>query len=192
VIVERYQIGGDYSLDTHHLHMYQRAVEFAKMGAIAGSYCALDTFARNCPWACVTNDADPLTKADHHMDAVDLLEYLLYEGARFGLVLHDPPFSERQAKRYPEQITNFYTTPGYQARYWSLVDQILLPGGAVVKLGYNSNAPRPGWTLQRLLVCAAGGTRNDLLISTWIKPHGLPGAIHVDIPRCQCGLHAYL
>lgn len=62
--------------------------------ADSGAKSILDPFARNSKFATVTNDMNPNTKADYHMEAVAFLDMLLAEGRSqeaFDMVLLDPP-----------------------------------------------------------------------------------------------------
>jgi len=60
------------------------------------SKVSVDPFARNKRWATFTNDLNPETKAEHHMDAEEFLNMLASKGVKADLVIFDPPYSPRQ------------------------------------------------------------------------------------------------
>jgi hypothetical protein len=68
--------------------MVQRYMKAAKISC--------DPFARNKRWATHTNDLNPNTQAEHHMDAEDFLRMLAGQGVRCDLAILDPPYSPRQ------------------------------------------------------------------------------------------------
>lgn len=60
---------------------------------LAASRCSVDPFARNKRWATHTNDLNPETEAEHHMDAEEFLRMLALRGVKADLVIFDPPYS---------------------------------------------------------------------------------------------------
>lgn len=63
---------------------------------LADSKVSIDPFARNKNWARYTNDLNPKTLAQHHMDAVEFLQFLPTLNIKADLVILDPPYSPRQ------------------------------------------------------------------------------------------------
>jgi hypothetical protein len=59
---------------------------------------SIDPFARNKSWATLTNDLNPNTSAEYHLEAVDFLNMLHEEQIKADLVIIDPPYSPRQVK----------------------------------------------------------------------------------------------
>src|SRR4030066_436102 len=57
---------------------------------------SVDPFARDCRLATYTNDLNPQTTAQYHMDAVEFLEKLVGEGVKADVVIFDPPSPPRQ------------------------------------------------------------------------------------------------
>lgn len=49
---------------------------------LADSKCSVDPFARNKRWATHTNDLNPATEAEHHMEARDFLRLMVERGVR--------------------------------------------------------------------------------------------------------------
>ena len=161
----RIQGGATDSLDTHKSKYYLRGLSRCTQNMVAPLIC--DPFARNCQWGTVTNDIDPDTKAQHHMDALDFLRS--QPTSYFDLVLFDPPFSEGQAERYGEGVTNVYTKPGYVPALFAEIFRILKTGGKVLKLGYNSTRHNDGFVLLEAYVINFGGNRNDVIMTIWMK-----------------------
>lgn len=64
---------------------------------LAEATISVDPFARNKNWATYTNDLNPETCAQHHMDAASFLEMLCHTAAgSVDLAILDPPYSPRQ------------------------------------------------------------------------------------------------
>lgn len=63
---------------------------------LAASKVSVDPFARNKRWATLTNDLNPETEAEYHLDAEDFLKLLASRSAKADLVIFDPPYSPRQ------------------------------------------------------------------------------------------------
>ena len=53
---------------------------------------SVDPFARNSGLATWTNDLNPQTWAQYHMDAVEFLERLVSKEIKADVVLFDPPY----------------------------------------------------------------------------------------------------
>lgn len=152
-----------YETGFHHMIKNQRRIETqAKSPLIA------DPFARNCKWGTHTNDIDPETLADSHMDALLWLESL--ETEHFDYVLFDPPFSAHQAERkYEVGHVNIYVDPSYVSKCFAEVARILKPGGRVLKLGYNSTRHSKLLDLEKGWIVNFGGSRNDVIMTQWVK-----------------------
>lgn len=58
--------------------------------------CSVDPFARNKDWADFTNDLNPETTAQTHLDAEDFLKSQLGKMRKVDLLIFDPPYSPRQ------------------------------------------------------------------------------------------------
>ena len=68
--------------------MVKRYLKFAQV--------SVDPFARNKQWATHTNDLNPTTSAQHHMDARAYIRMLVDRGVIADLVNFDPPYSPLQ------------------------------------------------------------------------------------------------
>jgi len=127
-----------------------------------------DPFSRNCNWATHTNDIDPNTKADSHMDALLWLESL--DSEFFDYVLFDPPFSPSQAEvKYEVGHINVYADPSYVSKCFKEITRILKSGGYVLKLGYNSSRHSKLLDLKKGWIVNFGASRNDVIMTLWQK-----------------------
>jgi len=68
------------------------------------SKISVDCFSRNKRWTTYTNDLNPKTAAEYHMDAEDFLTMLADKGIVSDLVICDPPYSPRQVKECYDSI----------------------------------------------------------------------------------------
>ena len=162
---ERIQGGASDGRVTSACPYYQMG--FRQMTSGGGGFTKIaDPFARNCEWGTHTNDIDPSTKAQSHMDALEWLKTL--PTGEFSYVLFDPPFSARQAKKYDAGHVNVYTDPGYVKNCFKEIFRILTFHGKVLKLGYNSSRPN-GFDLKSGWIVNFGGNRNDVIMTILAK-----------------------
>jgi hypothetical protein len=126
----------------------------------------IDPFARNCTWGTITNDIDPFTKADYHLDALEFLKRM--ESGSADAVIFDPPFSARQAsEKYESGHVNIYAVPGYVKKCMKEIVRILAPGGILMKCGWNSTRHNLQLEPVALYVVNTGGNHNDISITIW-------------------------
>lgn len=147
--------------------------ELLKEEVIGGMWA--DPFAgKNSP-ADTTNDLNPSTDADYHLDALEFLKGLktsFYDG-----VLFDPPYSITQAKQCYEGFgMDRLDIKPTSMQYWSEckneMARILKPGGKVICFGWNSMGlgKNRGFEMQRILLVPHGGSKNDTIVTVEIKP----------------------
>lgn len=131
---------------------------------------SVDPFARNKRWATYTNDLDPTTTAQWHVDAQTFLEGLAKAGVQIDLGIFDPPYS-------PRQISECYKSVGLTVgmketqngalykRVRDSLDKITAPGGIVLSFGWNSAGMgiKRGYELLEILLVAHGGGHNDTI-----------------------------
>ncbi len=130
----------------------------------------VDPFARNCEFAYpYTNDINPETKAEDHLDVEDYLEIWHSLEDTFDGAIYDPPFSDRQAKEAYQQTTNLYTLGGKILRIERSLGDLIIPGGYVVKFGYNSNFSHKAFECVEIKLVRYGGSMNDMIISVHKK-----------------------
>ena len=131
---------------------------------------SVDPFARDKRWATHTNDLNPSTAAQHHLDAVAFLELLHSQSIVADCILLDPPYS-------PRQISECYAAAGLKAgmkdtqnaALYARVRAACLPlckvGTVVLSFGWNSagmGAHSRFETIETMLV-AHGGAHNDTI-----------------------------
>ena len=135
---------------------------------LSAAKVSIDPFARNKRWATHTNDLNPATDAEHHMEARAFLVMLVERGVRADLLIFDPPYS-------PRQISECYAASGMKAgmadtqnaklvkECRDLMRQIAMPGAACLSFGWNSAGMGKGWQLEELMLVAHGGCHNDTI-----------------------------
>ena len=164
------------SVNTHQTRHYRKA--FADMirewDFTTGKRPVLiDPFARNCHhqgFDSYTNDINPRTKANYHLDALDFLDQLPSNSADFAIF--DPPFSQERSKRSYGETSNVYTVPSYVKDCFAHIARILKPGGKIMKLGFNSNRNHPSLKLLSVLIASHGGNHNDTIVTIWQRVDG--------------------
>ena len=129
-----------------------------------------DPFARNTGLATYTNDLNPDTNADYHMDAADFLLMLGERGVRLDCCLFDPPYSPRQISECYQSIGRKVTGKDTQnaalyKRVRDAIDPLMVPGGVVLSFGWNSGGmgKTRNYKIEEILMVAHGGAHNDTI-----------------------------
>lgn len=134
------------------------------------SKVSVDPFARNKRWATYTNDLNPDTIAEYHIDALDFLKMLCDRGVRADLIIFDPPYSPRQIKECYDGIglkmdgEEAWRTQGW-TREREMITELLETNGVVISCGWNSNGmgrERP-FIQEELILVAHGAGHNDTI-----------------------------
>ena len=130
-----------------------------------------DPFARNKRWATWTNDLNPNTAAEYHMEARDFLQMLKDRQEVLDLVLFDPPYSRRQVKEVYESVGLKFTN--HDSQYYSsnwreeraIINDILGVGGVVLSFGWNTSGMGSfsNFAAEEILIVCHGGSRYDTL-----------------------------
>lgn len=135
---------------------------------LSKSKVSIDPFARNKRWATYTNDINPNTDAEYHMEARVFLQTLVDRGVVADLIIFDPPYSPRQVSEVYSEIGLTTTmrdtqTARMKKECRELFRQLSQVGTIVLSFGWNTVGMGPGFeTLETLLVCH-GGDHNDTL-----------------------------
>lgn len=129
---------------------------------------SVDPFARNKRWATYTNDLNPHTEAEHHLDAVDFLRKLDGEGVRADTVIFDPPYSPRQiAECYAAAGLTATMADTQSARFKrecrDAIRALCAPGTVVLSFGWNSVGMGPLYRTDEILLVCHGGDHNDTI-----------------------------
>jgi len=129
---------------------------------------SIDPFSRNKRWATYTNDLNPNTAADSHVDAEEFLAGLVEREIRANLIIIDPPYSPRQVKEcydsigLPMKQTDAllgYTRKRLKAR----IAQLVPVGGVVLNFGWNTVGMGGGWEIEEILLVCHGSDHNDTI-----------------------------
>jgi hypothetical protein len=137
---------------------------------LANAKISCDPFARNNRWATHTNDLNPKTEAEHHMDAEEFMAMLAGKGVKCDLAIFDPPYS-------PRQISECYKEAGITvgmketqnaalyARMKAALLPILTPDAIVLSFGWNSAGmgKKHGFEQIEILLCCHGAEHNDTI-----------------------------
>jgi hypothetical protein len=134
------------------------------------SKCSIDPFARNKRWATHTNDLNPKTAAEHHLEAEDFLKLLLRENVMADLFLFDPPYSPRQLKECYDGIgRKMQLEDGQTARLrsiWKQAAMLLLGQGAIaLSFGWNTVGfgRKLGFEIEEIMLVCHGADHNDTI-----------------------------
>lgn len=136
------------------------------------SKISVDPFARNKRWATYTNDLNPDTEAEYHLDALEFLRLLKFRGAIVDLVIFDPPYSLHQLKTTYEEAGGKMTSDDTgRVNRWTqereIIHEILEIGDIVLSFGWSSNGmgkQRPYYLEDVLLVCHGAGHNDTICI----------------------------
>jgi len=139
------------------------------------SKISVDPFARNSRLATYTNDLNPETSAEHHLEAREFLQMLADKGERADLVLFDPPYSRRQVQEVYGGAGRKYgmSDSQYHSLNWPAerqqLDRLLDPDGIVISFGWQSNGMNQcgsnigKYEIVELLLVAHSGAHHDTI-----------------------------
>ena len=131
---------------------------------------SVDPFARNGTLATITNDINPNTSAQYHMDAIDFLDMYAVGGALADVVILDMPYSPRQISECYQELGRKVTMADTQSgnlyrRVRDAVMPILNPDGIVLSFGWNTvgMGKKRGFEIVEILLVCHGGAHNDTI-----------------------------
>ena len=129
---------------------------------------SVDPFARNSTMATYTNDMNPTTSAQHHMDAISFVEMLAGNGVVADVVIFDPPYSPRQISECyaaAEKKAGMIDTQNAKlyADCKNAIRKICKPGSIVLSFGWNSSGMGKEWVTEEIMLVAHGGAHNDTI-----------------------------
>lgn len=133
------------------------------------SKVSVDPFSRNKRWATHTNDLNPNTTAEYHMECETFLFFLICCGVKADLIILDPPYSPRQVKECYDSIgLKMAQTDAMggaaRKRRRALIEQIAEPGATVLTFGWDTNGMgKNGWKIDEILLVAHGSDHNDTI-----------------------------
>lgn len=139
---------------------------------IKSDYIIIDPFARNSTIATYSNDLNPETSAQYHMDAVDFCEMLKSKNIVADLVLVDPPYSNRQITECYQSIGKKATMQDTQnaslyKRVRDSLDLILKIDGIAISFGWNSGGfgKKRGYLAEEIMIINHGSAHNDTIVT---------------------------
>lgn len=143
---------------------------------LSKSKVSIDPFARNNRWATFTNDLNPETQAEFHLDAEVFTEHLIEKGIKADLVLFDPPYSTRQTKECYAGIgldMPYERTIGW-GELKNNIAKLLGPGGVCISFGWNSIGigKERGFEIEKILLICHGRIHNDTICTVERKKIG--------------------
>lgn len=137
---------------------------------LAQSMVSVDCFARNKRWTTYTNDLNPHTAAEYHMDAEDFLRLLAERGVVADLVIFDPPYSPRQISECYRSIGRAVGMKDTQnARLYRCVRDAIVPicadNAIVLSFGWNTTGMGKGrgFDAVEVMICDHGAAHNATL-----------------------------
>lgn len=136
------------------------------------SRVSVDPFARNKRWATHTNDLNPETAAESHVEASEFLRGLESQKVTADVVLFDPPYSLRQCTEVYGAVGKPVTMRDTQifgrwTEHKEIVGRITRPGGHAISCGWNSQGIglQNGFSVVEVLIVCHGGAHNDTIVT---------------------------
>lgn len=132
-------------------------------------YGWVDPYAGNNSPAGWTNDHNPETKAQYHMEALEFVESIGNE--KITGALFDPPYSNRQVSEHYRVIgkkaTQLDTSTQFYTRVLNPLSELIKIGGLCISFGWNSNGmgKKRGFEIIEILLVAHGGHHNDTIVT---------------------------
>lgn len=137
----------------------------------------VDPFARDSKRGTITNDLNPGTTAEYHMDAAVFCGVIGHVEA--DAVLFDPPYSPRQISECYRSVGRTVGMEGTQngalyRRVRDALDALLVTGGLAFSFGWNSAGfgKERGYSIEEILLVAHGGALNDTICVVERKRQG--------------------
>lgn len=132
------------------------------------SKCSVDPFARDNRWATFTNDLNPKTAAEYHLEAEEFLALLVKKKVQADLIILDPPYSPRQVKECYDGIGRKMATEdawggAMKKRRRELLWQMMAPNAVVLSFGWNTNCMGKGFQIDEILLVPHGSDHNDTI-----------------------------
>ncbi len=126
----------------------------------------IDPFAhRPSEYRAVTNDINPKSNVQYHLDALDFLK--LYDDNSIGVVLFDPPYSPRQLKECSDDMgqSSHDTKSSVWSNWKEEIARVVSPGGIVLSFGWNTVGigKSRGFEIEDILLVSHGGMHNDTI-----------------------------
>lgn len=139
-----------------------------------------DPMARNAKVGTVTNDENPATTAQYHLDAIEFLLLMKSRGRVFDAIVWDPPYSATQVKRmyegYGRKVTAYDTNQTMILDCFRLMHSMLRVGGLIISCGWQSSGISQQFVYQKLevLLVNHGIFHHDTIVTVERKMNDQP------------------
>ena len=137
---------------------------------VSNASVIVDPFARDSKIATYTNDLNPETAAEYHMEALDFLDMVVAQGVKADLVIFDPPYSPRQVKEVYEKCgRHFGIKDQWNTGRWTAerrtIAGMMCPRGVVLSFGWNTQGMglQHGYAIEEVCLICHGGAHNDTI-----------------------------
>ena len=137
---------------------------------LSKSKMSVDPFARNKRWATLTNDINPNTQAEYHLEADVFLSEMAQKAIKADLILFDPPYSPRQLKEcYNSFGRKMQLEDGQTARLRKIWKTSMIPilavDATVISFGWNTVGMGRsfGFEIIEIMLVCHGADHNDTI-----------------------------
>lgn len=134
------------------------------------SKVSVDPYARDKRWATYTNDLNPATGAEFHVDSIEFMHGLAEVGIVADLVIIDPPYSPRQVKECYDSIGHKMKQDDallgkIRKRLKVEIARLVPVGGVVLTFGWNTVGMglNHGYEQEEILLVCHGSDHNDTI-----------------------------
>lgn len=139
---------------------------------------SIDPFARNSRLATHTNDLNPKTAAEYHLDALVFLGHLEDKGVMGDTFIFDPPYSPRQIQECYQSVGLAVGMKDTQSSVLyreirKAAFKVLRPNAVALCFGWNSIGMGRFWDIKEILMVAHGGAHNDTICMAQVRPETL-------------------
>lgn len=165
-----FKFSREWAMPNHETFSIKPIGDFVKR-YLSESKISFDPFSRNKKWATYTNDLDPNTCADSHVDAELFFTQIgISHGIKADLVLFDPPYS-------PRQISECYKSIGMEVGMKETQSSLLYKrvrdammcaiteNAIVLSFGWNTvgMGKKRGFEIIEIMLVCHGGAHNDTI-----------------------------
>ena len=163
------QFSRTWAMPNHDTFSIKPIGEFVKR-YLEKSKVSVDPFARNKNWFTYTNDLNPETSAQYHLDAEEFVNALYKQGVRCDLFIMDAPYSPRQISECYKGIGKTVTMEDTQSsllykRVRDAAMQILTDDAIVLSFGWNTvgMGKKRGFKIDEIMLTCHGGAHSDTI-----------------------------
>lgn len=128
----------------------------------------LDPFSGDSQITPFSNDINPKSLANYHLDAIIFLDLMCSLGEKFDLILFDPPYSPTQISRCYNECGRLVSMEDTQngslyRKCRDKIKRIAYKDAVVLSFGWNSVGMGKDWEILEILLVCHGGAHNDTI-----------------------------